>query len=406
MINTVVASEYGYLTAEIDGLGGVIKEVPEDFCVFEIPAYEPCGDGEHLYLTIEKRGITTLEAVRRIAQELKVPEKEIGYAGMKDAVGVTRQTISLQRVKAETLTGKSFGDIKVVSAIRHGNKLKLGHLKGNRFLIKVRHMSNVSIDRVQKTMDVLISRGVPNWFGYQRYGIHFNSHLIGRAMLRRDWREAVDRLIGTEASVNDEKWKAAISAYHEGDFSTAAKLMPRHCMTEREVLQRLVSRGHDYEKAFAAVNPRLKKLYLSAFQSSLFDSVVNSRLTELDTIRQGDLAWKHLNGACFLVEDVAAEAERAASFEISATGPMFGSKMKQPQGETLLQEQKILDAFDLKPDAFDLGSGMRLEGERRPLRVPIGEPSFRLENDCLLLEFNLPKGSYATSVVREFTKNF
>ena len=86
-----------YLTADIPGIGGTIKESPEDFLVEEIPSYLPCGTGEHCYLTIEKRGITTLEAISRIAAALKVPERDIGYAGMKDAVGVTRQTISIQR---------------------------------------------------------------------------------------------------------------------------------------------------------------------------------------------------------------------------------------------------------------------------------------------------------------------
>ena len=114
-----------YLTADIPGIGGLIKERPEDFFVEEIAAYEPCGSGEHCYLTIEKRGITTLEAIRRIAKDLHVQERDIGYAGMKDSVGVTRQTLSIQRIRPEEVAGREIDGVRVLSAARHTNKLKI-----------------------------------------------------------------------------------------------------------------------------------------------------------------------------------------------------------------------------------------------------------------------------------------
>jgi len=396
----------GYLTSDLPGTGGVIKESPEAFVVEEIPAYEPCGSGEHLYLTIEKRGMTTLEAIRRIARELHLQEREIGYAGMKDAVGVTRQTVSVQRIKAEAVVGREFGGIRIISAVRHTNKLKLGHLKGNRFRIAVLGGSAAAPEIVPAIISILARRGVPNYFGYQRYGSQGNSHMIGAAMLQRDWQGAIDRLIGEPESVRDEDWRSAIVAYRQGDLAMAMRLMPRHCSSEKDLLQRLASRPEAWEKAFAAVHPRLRKLYLSAFQSFLFDRVVEQRLEAIDRVTTGDLAWKHLNGACFLVEDCAAEAPRAEAFEISATGPMFGCKMKQPGGAVLDLEQRILSAEGISPEAFDLGSGLRMEGERRPLRVPLEDPSFRIEGDSLQLEFSLPRGSYATSVLREITKTF
>ena len=182
--------------------------------------------------------------------------------------------------------------------------------------------------------------------------------------------------------------------------------MPRHCRTEREVLQRLAARPGTWEQAFSVVHPRLKKLYLSAFQSHLFDKVVEQRLETLDRVMEGDLAWKHLNGACFLVEAVEAEVPRVESFEISASGPMFGSRMKQPAGMVLAIEQRILEEEGISCDAFDPGSGLRMEGERRPLRVPLGDVAYRAEDGILQLEFSLPRGSYATSVLREIIKTF
>jgi len=395
-----------YLTADIPGTGGAIKESPDDFAVYEIPAYEPCGSGEHLYLTVEKRGITTLEAIRRIARALKVSERDIGYAGMKDAVGVTRQTISLQRVKAEDALALVLDGVRIVSAIRHTNKLKLGHLKGNHFKIAVRGVAAGSDLTAQAVLKILQQRGVPNYFGYQRYGALGNSHLIGAALLGRDWQGAIDRMMGTADTVRDPGWCSAIVSYQQGDLSAALEQMPRHCRSERDVLQRLLAKPGAWEKAFAVIHPRLRKLYLSAYQSYLFDKVVALRLAAIDQVMAGDLAWKHLNGACFLVEDADAEAARAAVFEISASGPLFGSKMKQPGGDVLTREQRILADEGIRMEDFDLGSGLCMEGERRPLRVQLGDCDCRVADGVMLLEFSLPKGSYATSVLREITKMY
>ena len=395
-----------YLTAGLPGTGGIIKESCDDFQVEEIPSYEPCGSGDHAYLIVEKRGITTLEAIRRIALHLKVPERSIGYAGMKDAAGVTRQTVSIEHIKPEEALGVELDGLKIVSASRHTNKLKLGHLKGNRFRIVIRGIAANAGEVVPAALEILEQRGVPNYFGYQRYGSQGNSHLIGAAMLRRDWQGATDRLMGEPEAVRDEQWRAGIEAYQRGDLPRALELLPRHCRSEREVLQRLVSRPNGIERAFAAIHPRLKKLYLSAFQSCLFDQVVEQRIEAIDTILAGDLAWKHVNGACFMVEDADLEAKRAGSIEISASGPIFGCKMKQPAGIPLEIEQQILDNENIKPGDFDMAGGLRMEGERRPLRIPLEKPSFRIEADRLELEFSLVKGSYATSLIREITKTF
>ncbi len=395
-----------YLTANIPGIGGTIKETLDDFIVEEIPLYIPVGSGEHLYLMFEKRGITTLEAIRRIANALKISERDVGYAGLKDAVGVTRQTISVQWVTSEKALALELDGVRVLSAIRHSNKLKLGHLKGNRFNIVIRGVSDSAQQKLPAIIEILQKRGAPNYFGYQRYGAQGNSHLIGMAMLKRDWHKAVNCLIGQSDAVRNEEWSAAISAYHEGEIDKALQLFPRHCRSERDLLQRLVTRPGEYEKAFSAIHPRLKKLYLSAAQSFLFDQVVNRRIELIDELMVGDLAIKHINGACFLVEDAAQEQERALSFEISPSGPMFGCKMKSPEGAALKLEQEILEQAGLELTLFDMPGGLRMEGERRALRVPVGEVSWSFLEDVLKLEFTLPRGSYATSFIREITRQF
>lgn len=395
-----------YLTAAIPGIGGIIKDSPEDFVVAEIPSYLPSGTGEHCYLTIEKRGITTLEAIHRIARQLKVPERDIGYAGMKDAVGVTRQTISIQHLAPERAQGLELDGVAVIAAQRHSNKLKIGHLKGNHFCITVRDVAADASQAVAKILDMVAVCGVPNYFGFQRYGAQGNSHLIGAAMLKGEWQSAVERLIGEPQAVRDPHWAAAITAFVSGDFQEALRLLPRHCRGERDVLQRLVACPEQYEKAFAAIHPRIRKLYLSAAQSFLFDQVVARRIDHLDELMSGDLAIKHINGACFLVEDAAVEQERGATFEISPSGPMFGGKMKQPAGAVWELERGILAQTGIELTQFDLAGGLRLEGERRPLRVPVSDLSWNGVGAVLTVEFSLPKGSYATSLLRELLKTY
>ena len=393
-----------YLTAEIPGTGGIIKGSPEDFLVEEIAAYQPGGQGEHCFAQIEKRGIATLEALRRISKALGVQERDLGYAGMKDAVGVTRQTVSIPRVAPEKVLSLQIPGITVLSAVMHGNKLRLGHLKGNRFRIRVRGAIPEAAARAAAVIAILEQRGVPNRFGSQRYGMQGNSHRIGAALLRGDFREAVDTLIGDPAAVGDERWRQAIEAYRRGEIAQSLALFPGHIRVERDILGRLVQRPEAFDKAFNAVPPRLKRLYLSAFQSSLFDRVLEDRLDRLGEVAQGDIAFKHENGACFLVQDQAAESVRAQSFEISATGPMFGCTMMEPEGAQKEQERAVLAAEGLTPASFNLPGALRMEGERRPLRVQLDAAEVSEEAGDPVVCFSLPRGSYATCVMSEIMK--
>jgi tRNA pseudouridine13 synthase len=394
-----------YLTEDLPGTGGIIKEKAEDFLVAEIPLYQPCGEGEHTYVEIEKTGITTLEAIRRISRALGVQERDIGYAGMKDAGGVTRQTVSIPRVDTEKVLNVDVPGVKILSAVRHGNKLKLGHLAGNRFRVRICNPADNALERAGVILAVLRKRGVPNYFGNQRYGAQGNYPRVGRALLLGDWKAAVDAIIGSPQAVKDERWKAAIEAYRLGDIEASIAAMPAYCRTERDILLRLVKRPGAFDKALHAVNPRLRKLYLSAYQSSLFDVILEERLGGFDKVMDGDLAFKHANGACFLVLDAMSEVSRAESFEISPSGPLFGCRMKMPEGLPMRLEEQVLKGEGLDLKQFDIPGGFRLEGERRPLRIPVGEPVLEMESDALVFEFSLPRGAYATSVLREIMKD-
>ncbi|HKK02143.1 MAG TPA: tRNA pseudouridine(13) synthase TruD, partial [Desulfuromonadales bacterium] len=149
---------------------------------------------------------------------------------------------------------------------------------------------------------------------------------------------------------------------------------------------------------------KLRRLCLSAYQSRLFDRLVEARLQTLGTLLAGDLACKHANGACFLVSDPAAEQPRADRFEISPSAPLFGCKVPLAEGEAGRLEKELLASEGVSLKAFRLGDGLTMEGERRPLRVPLNAPRVQRDGDGLILFFSLPRGSYATCVTDEVMK--
>ncbi|MDH3454581.1 MAG: tRNA pseudouridine(13) synthase TruD [Desulfuromonadales bacterium] len=392
-----------FLTSQLPGTGGTIRQQPEDFQVDEIPLYEPCGEGDHLYLRVEKCGLTTYDLLRELAGALKCNERDLGYAGLKDARAITRQTVSVPLRKPEDVKGLEIAGVTILSACMHRNKLRPGHLAGNRFQIRVHQPQPEALQRATAILDVLEDIGVPNRFGEQRYGSLGNSHRIGRAILREDYDAALDEIIGDPAEISHPGWQQAVAAYRCGDLETAIEKLPRHCRPERRLLE-MIRDGKSPSKAVRAMPRKLLRLYLSAYQSSLFDRLIDMRLGTLNQIWAGDLAYKHINGACFLVTDPEAEQARADAFEISPTAPLFGYKTKLAEGQTGQLEQSLLDAEDLTLESFHLSGGLAMDGERRPLRVPIQAPEASMDGEDLLLSFSLPKGSFATTVLAEVMK--
>lgn len=395
---------YPYLSASIPGIGGIFKDTAEDFAVSEVPLYHPCGSGEHIYAVVEKKALTTLELLRRLARALAVAERDIGYAGMKDARGITRQTVSIPGVTPEQVSALDIPGVTILSALRHNNKLRLGHLAGNSFRIRIRDVAEGALQRAEAVVALISTTGLPNYFGSQRYGALGNSATIGIRLLQGDPEGAIRALIGNPGEISDARWKSGVQAYHGGDLAKAAELLPPHCRTEKEVIKVLLRRPEAWDSAIKSIHPRIINLFLSAAQSSLFDLIVAARIDTLDRIKPGDIACKHANGACFLVNDAVEAASRAANFEISATGPMFGRKMLIPEGEPAAMEEEILARSGLSRETFNVSGRFRLDGERRPLRVPLRDVTIARDEGSLILEFMLPKGSYATSLLREIMK--
>ena len=392
-----------FLTANLPGTGGTLRQQPADFQVEEIPLYEACGSGDHLYLTVEKCGLTTFELLRLLSRAFNCPEREIGYAGLKDARAITRQTVSIPKRRPEDASGLELPGVRILAARPHRNKLRLGHLAGNRFRIRIRQPGPDALSQAGTILDVLQDLGVPNRFGSQRYGALGNSQRIGRGILTGDFAAAAREIVGDPAEIRDPGWQAAAHAYREGKTGEALAHLPAHCRPERQLLEALQA-GKTPREAVFAMPRKLLRLYLSAYQSSLFDRMVNMRLSSLERLWLGDLACKHVNGACFAVLDPAAEQPRADAFEISPTAPLFGCKVPLANGQAGLLERSLLDKEQLTLDSFRLPGGLTMDGERRPLRVPLTEVSIEAEGRDLLVAFRLPKGSFATAVLHEVMK--
>jgi tRNA pseudouridine13 synthase len=340
-----------------------IKSSPDDFIVEELPLYEPSGSGTHTYLWIEKRGINTRDAVQKLARALGKRPADGGVAGLKDAQSVSRQWISFEHVKQGLDAINSFAqpDLKVLAVSSHGNKLKSGHLRGNRFIITLRLVQDDPSARAKvaaRTRDVcasLLKLGMPNYFGPQRFGWDGDNVALGRLLVAGD----------------------------RAGF-------------EREWSQRKANRPADR---------KLRNLIVNAFQAELFNRVLAQRIGSIGRLQAGDLAWLHRNGAVFRItaeEDAAREQARADGLEISPSGPLFGPRMIRPEGEPGRIEAQILADSGVTCEDFGREEAERQPGARRPLRIPLLEaPSVEESPQGVVLRVALPSGSYATVLLNE-----
>lgn len=408
----------GYLTADVPGIGGVIKQREEDFLVDEIPLYEPCGEGEHIYLYVEKRGLSTIQMRDEIARHFRVSPRAIGHAGLKDKHAITRQVVSVHAPgrKPEDFPSFKHSRIDIQWADLHRNKLQRGHLAGNRFSIRVRGVEPSSAVHAQRALTRLAKTGVPNRFGVQRFGYLRNNHLIGRAMILGDARGAMDLLLGT-AGGSPPKQRDARMAYDASDYGTAFELMPRVFKGERQALG-VLARGGDHDAALRAIDQTAAGFFISSFQSAVFNGVLNRRIDAgaLDRLLEGDLAFVIKSRAVFPVtEDNAGEAElreRLASFEISPSGPMWGTTMRRASGAIDRDEVEALRASGVTPEdlaACEARDGyLMIGGDRRPLRIPVIDPEVEGGVDehgaYVRCAFELPRGSFATTVMDEIMK--
>lgn len=354
---------YTYLSEHLPGVAGQYKVHPDDFIVEEHPLYLPSGEGEHLYLWIEKVDVSAPFLQKQLRQHLGVDRQDIGMAGRKDRFARTRQWISLPArdiESPEALVGPLTDNIEVLEVSRHRNKLKMGHLKGNHFTLVIRHLPELShetlIARVEAKFALLNQMGMPNYYGPQRFGHQGQTFELGVGLLK------------------NESW---------------AKKVVRK-------------------------NKSLRQLAYNAVQSAHFNMYLMLRMQQncWRRVLPGDVMQLRDSNSVFVVqpEDVEEVQARFDRAEVCWTGPMIGRQAIQAQFEALELEQRAADAL-----AFDdaLLSALRrqLPGQRRAgIIYPdafvwsidgLNEEKL-LSEKVLTLKFFLPSGSYASILCEEF----
>jgi len=400
-----------YLTDD-EGIGGRIKLRPEDFLVDEIPLYEPCGEGEHLYLFTETSNISHVDLISAIKQHFGVKDKAIGYAGMKDKHAVTRQMISVHLHQDPPTTTIPDDRIKVLWTDRHTNKIKRGHLAGNRFSIRIRDVEPTGAPRVDRMLRRLEQLGIPSYFGPQRFGYRCNSHLLGLAVLRGDWEGLLGELLGTTGSPFPEYQRERRELFDCAEYDRALPMWARADRAERAALG-AICRGWNPRSAIMAVGKTTWTFWISAFQSAVFNRVLDQRIEagRLNELIEGNLAWKHDVRRVFPVTEAELATgelpHRLESLELSPSGPIWGKDMMRAEGETDRIELDALHATGMTLDAL-LASPTVLEGGRRALRERLRNPEVEGGADehgpYIRVGFELPRGTYATVALREIMK--
>lgn len=332
-----------YITAELPGIGGEIKAEPAHFVVEEIPLYEPAGEGEHVYVCLTREGWTTRALEQRLASLFGLRDTDVGSAGQKDKRARVTQIFSLHLPGVE----EAFVAQRIQEALpveiawvrRHRNKLKVGHLLGNRFQIVVLRPGPGALERARAIAQALRARGLPNYYGVQRFGLHGDNAQRGRAIL-----------LGGGPR---ERW--------------------------------------------------LRRFLLSAYQAALFNAWLAERIQRgwFHRLLIGDIAKKTDTGGLFEVQDAAVEQPRFERGEITYTGPIYGYRMRWAGGEPGELERMVLESAGV---TVEMLRKARLDGSRRTALLWVNEIEIEPCPDGLRFAFTLPKGAYATTLLREFMK--
>ncbi len=373
---------------------GALRPGSASFQVTELPAYAPSGEGEHLYVELETTGLTTDRAAGLLAAACGVTPRSVGYAGRKDRHAVTRQWFSVlggDPAAVEKLDRQvGSGRIEVLRVARHRNKLRRGHLAGNRFRLGIRLDEDAGPTLAARLAE-LERCGLPNRFGPQRFGVRGSTLAVARAWGRGEPAAAVAAIVDPDGG-----WRP-------GEPLPAT----RGSGAQRAVLSALRRDPDGFEAALRVAGRSFRQLVASAAQSAIFNAVLEARSAAglLYRLREGDLAQLGL-GPLFLcradeLQDVNRRAAPGA-LEVFATGPLPGSARFGPDAEVVAEEQAWSAHTGIDWAWFARDRPLASRGARRALVARLLEPARTSRDEAgTWLEFALPPGSYATELLPE-----
>jgi len=411
-----------YLT-DGPGIGGRIKVAPEDFVVEEIPGPPRAGRVRPATLAvIRARNWETNRLVRELARALRISRRRISFAGTKDKRAVTTRRFLIE-APPDAVLGIRLGDVEVLSAETTDRPLAIGDLAGNRFRVVVRDLvvdpGAASARSEEIAREIRVAGGFPNFFGVQRFGsIRPITHIVGRHIARGEFREAVLAYVANPIEgESPESFAARAELVRTGDCRAALRAFPPVMSFERAMLHHLVERHEDYVGALLRLPTNLLSMFVHGYQSFLFNRILSERILRRIPIGQpveGDLVLplgrdelpdrhRTIPVDCTNIEKVASQCARGNGF---VSGLLFGSESEFAGGEVGRIEKAVVAAEGLRPEDFVVPAipWLSSKGGRREIVVRPSDLTFRAEDGSIVFDFSLPRGAYATTLLREFQK--
>ncbi|NJE30807.1 tRNA pseudouridine(13) synthase TruD [Thermococcus sp. 18S1] len=408
-------SQFRYLSKE-PGIGGRIKVQPEDFVVIEEPLPSIFEGRKHAIFLLKKRNWDTMSAVKEIAKRAGINYRDIGFAGTKDRHAVTYQYISVPQDAKEKVENVQIRDVEL-RFVSYGRFIKLGHLIGNRFRIIVRDVDEKAFERSREIIRELRDMGgFPNYFGYQRFGERrVTNHLIGKLLLQGDFEGAARLFLGAHGG-GMEGDEARRRFWETGDVDRALEEFPNFLRYERTLLYRYKETG-SWRRAFLSLPLPIMRIFIHAYQSYLFNLYISRRIERgipLNEALVGDIVVQVKGGIPYrdrtyrvTETNIDFVNEKIRRGEAALSGPLFGFAMRKAMGLPGKLEEEILEKEGITLETFrKLPKPMAEPGGRRELLIrPLGLTYGHVPETGMCFRFFLPKGVYATSVLREIMKD-
>jgi tRNA pseudouridine13 synthase len=400
-----------YYATDTHGIGGVLRTVPDDFVVDEIPLERKGTSGPFLICRLTKSSWELQHAVKEIARRLGISHRRIGWAGTKDRNARTTQLISLYKVTAEEVAALHIKDIMLEPVGIANEQLSLGDLGGNRFDICIRDADPDNLAGRVASVTETAAQALPNYFGLQRFGvIRPLTHRIGELILRGEYEQAVAMYVGQAFPLeSDEVQKARTTFWESRDPVTALRQLPVQMSFERSMLSHLQTCPEDYAGALRQLPPKLLSMFVSAFQSYLFNRALSHRL-KIGQNLTDPVPGDHLIFANGRTDTVTAQNVHAVSLHLArgrCTIALFMPGREEPGVGTGDDATRVmLDALRITPEDFRRASVFvqtKFDGAWRPITLKT-DIQVSITGQSVRLVFVLPPGHYATTVCREYMK--
>ena len=336
----------------------VFKQNKDDFVVTEIPLYEFLGEGEHLVLKIRKKDLATWDAIEILAKFLNCSSRDFGYAGLKDKNAMTVQSISVHRKYEEKLKSFQHENLKILETTYHNNKIKVGHLKGNKFFIRLKRVGAIEKRKIEEALGLIVTNGIPNYFGFQRFGIDGDNYKKGKDIIDGKLKEKRRNLK-----------QMYINAYQSYLFNS--------WLSKRIEISKLIE-AFEPKEICEKLNLPLDEVKRAKKQPHPFK------------ILTGDLLSHYPFGKIFIIDDLETESQKFFEKDRVPTGLLCGKRVKKSEGL----------AYEIEKD-FEVQ--MSEDGARRFAFVfPENlQSNYKEDKNHMELSFYLPKGSYATELIAE-----